>query len=112
MTTLANKVQLIGHLGMDPEVKTFKTGKMLRIRIATNASHKDKSGEMVEDTHWHTLIAWNKTAELGEKLFRKGKQVAVEGTLVNRAYEDKEGVKRFVTEINLDKFLMLGRKED
>ena len=85
---------------------------MLRVRIATNASHKDKSGNVVEDTHWHTLIAWNKTAELGEKLFRKGKQVAVEGRLVNRFYEDKEGVQRFVTEINLEKFLMLGKRDD
>lgn len=112
MQTLANKVQLIGHLGMDPEVKDFKTGKMLRTRIATDASYKDKQGNKVEDTQWHTLIAWDKTAELGEKLLKKGKQVAVEGTLVNRSYEDKDGVKRTVTEIKLDQFLLLGKKED
>ena len=112
MQNIVNKVQLIGHLGMDPEVKDFKTGKMLRVRIATDASYKDKQGKKVDDTHWHTLIAWDKTAELGAKLFKKGKQVAVEGTLVNRSYDDKDGVKRTVTEIKLDQFLLLGKKED
>ena len=85
MQTLVNKVQLIGHLGMDPEVKTFESGKMLRVSIATDASYTDKSGNRVQDTHWHTLVAWNKTADQGEKLLKKGKHVAIEGTLVNRS---------------------------
>lgn len=112
MITLVNKVQLIGHLGMDPEVKSFENGKMLRISLATDASYKDKDGKKVQDTHWHTLVAWNKTAEIGEKLFKKGKQVAIEGSLVNRSYEDKEGVKRFITEVRMDQFLLLGKKDD
>jgi len=112
MQTIANRVQLIGHLGIDPEVKDFKTGKMLRTRLATDSSYKDKQGKRVEETQWHTLVAWNKTAERGEKWLKKGKQVAVEGTLVNRTYEGKDGVKRTVTEIKLDQFMLLGKKED
>ncbi len=112
MITLVNKVQLIGHLGMDPEVKNFENGKMLRISLATDASYKDKDGNKVQDTHWHTLVAWNKTADIGEKLFKKGKQVAIEGSLVNRSYQDKEGTKRFITEVRLDQFLLLGKKND
>lgn len=110
MQTLVNKVQLIGYLGMDPEVKNFENGKMLRISIATDASYTDKTGNRVQDTNWHTLVAWNKTAELGEKLFKKGKHVAIEGMLVNRSYEDKEGVKRYATEVKLDRFLLLDKK--
>ena len=112
MQTLVNKVQLIGHLGMDPEVKNFENGKMLRISIATDASYKDKDGNKVQDTHWHTLVGWNKIAELGEQFFKKGKHVAIEGMLVNRSYQDKEGVKRYATEVKLEQFLLLGRKDD
>ncbi len=112
MKTLVNKVQLIGYLGMNPEMKNFENGKMMRISIATDASYKDKEGNKVQDTHWHTLVAWNKLAERGEKFFKKGKQVAVEGTLVNRSYQDKEGIKRYATEIKLENFLLLGKKDD
>lgn len=112
MQTLVNKVQLIGHLGMDPEVKNFENGKMLRISIATDASYKDKDGNKVQDTHWHTLVGWNKIADLGEQFFKKGKQVAIEGMLVNRSYQDKEGVKRYATEVKLEHFLLLGKKDD
>ena len=112
MQTLVNKVQLIGRLGMDPEVKNFENGKMLRISIATDASYKDKDGNKVQDTQWHTLVGWNKIAELGEQFFKKGKQVAIEGMLVNRSYQDKEGVKRYATEVKLENFLLLGKKDD
>lgn len=112
MQTIANKVQLIGRLGSDPEVKTFASGKMLRIRLATDASYRDREGKKVEDTHWHTIVAWNKVAELGEQMFRKGQQVAVEGSLVNRSYEDTDGNRKFITEVRLDRFLMLSKKED
>lgn len=113
MQTLANKVQLIGRLGMDPEVKQLANGsKMLRMSIATDASYKDAKGNRVQDTHWHTLVAWNKTAELAEKLCKKGKQIAVEGALVNRQWEDKEGKKQFATEVRLESFLLLGKKEE
>lgn len=112
MQNLVNKVQLIGHLGMDPEIKSFDNGKMMRLSIATDSSYKDKEGKKVQDTQWHTLVGWNKTAELGEKLLKKGKHVAIEGKLVNRSYEDKDGNKRYTTEVRLDRFLILDKKED
>ena len=111
MQTIANKVQLIGHLGMDPEVKNFENGNLVKVSIATDASYKDKEGKKVEDTHWHNLVAWGKTADLAEKMFKKGKKVAIEGTLISRSYDDKEGVKRYITEVRVDQFLMLDKKE-
>lgn len=111
MQTLTNKVQLIGYLGMDPEIKSFDTGKMMRISIATDASYKNKEGNRVPETQWHTIVGWNKMADLGEKLFKKGKHVAVEGNLVSRSYNDKEGNTRYATEIRLNKFLLLGKKD-
>ena len=112
MQSITNKVQLIGRFGIDPKVKEGKTGKMLRTKLATDSSYRDKQGNKVEETQWHTLVAWNKTAELGEKWFKKGKQVAVEGSLVNRTYEDKDGKKLTVTEVRLDQFMLLGKNED
>lgn len=112
MQTIANKVQLIGFLGSDPEVRTINSSKMLRVSIATDASYKDKDGNKVQDTHWHQLVAWNKTAELGEKMFKKGKRVAIEGALINRTYDDTDGTKRFITEVRVEKFLMLDKKQD
>ncbi len=85
MQTLANKVQLIGRIGMTPELKELANGgKMLRMSIATDASYKDAEGKRVQDTTWHTLVAWNKTAELAGKLCTKGRQIAAEGALINR----------------------------
>jgi len=111
MNAIVNKVQLIGRLGMDPEMKTFDNGSTLaRISLATDASYKNKNGEKVEETHWHNLVAWNKTAELAERLLAKGKEVAIEGKLVNRSYEDGEGNKRYVTEVKVDQFLLFGKK--
>ncbi len=113
MQNLVNRVQLIGHLGADAELKTFDNGnKMLRVSIATDASYKDKDGKKVEETQWHNLVAWGGTAELGEKFLKKGRHVAVEGTLVNRSYDDKEGNKQYITEVKLNEFLLLGKKED
>ena len=112
MQTLTNKVQLIGYLGMDPEIKSFENGKMMRVSIATDDSYTDKNGQRVQDTQWHTLIGWNNMADLGEKLLKKGKQIAVEGKLVNRSYDDKDGNKRYTTEIRVDRFLLLGKKDD
>ncbi len=112
MQTIANKVQLIGHLGMDPEAKNFENGNLMKVSIATDASYKDKDGKKVEDTHWHNLVAWGKTADLAQKMFKKGKKVAIEGTLISRSYDDKEGVKRYITEVRVEQFLMLDKKED
>jgi len=113
MNAIINKVQLIGRLGMDPEMKKLDNGATLaRLSLATDASYKDKNGKKIEETHWHNLICWNKTAELAERLLAKGKEVAVEGKLINRSYEDGEGNKRYVTEVRVDQFLLFGKKGD
>jgi single-strand DNA-binding protein len=113
MKNLTNNVNLIGYLGMDPEMKEFDNGgKMLRLSLATNHSYKNAEGKKVEDTHWHTVVGWGKTAELGQQLLKKGKQVAVDGMLITRNYQDKEGNKRYATEVRLDNFVLLGKKDD
>ena len=110
MSTLKNKVQLIGHVGNDPEIKTFDGGKKLaKLSIATNESYKNDKGEKVEETQWHNLIAWGKTAETIEKYVVKGKEIAIEGKLTHKSYEDKNGEKRYVTEVVIDELLMLGK---
>lgn len=102
MATIKNRVQLIGHLGSDPEIKTTETGKkMARISIATNESYKNASGEWVKDTQWHQLVVWGKLAEtLAEKL-HKGMEAVVEGKLIHREYIDKTGAKKYVTEVQV-----------
>lgn len=111
MNTLRNKVQLIGNLGANPEVVNLESGKKLaKFSIATNESYKNAQGEKVDDTQWHNVIAWGKTAELVENYLTKGNEVAIEGKLVNRNYEDKEGNKRYVTEVVASELLMLGKK--
>jgi len=110
MSTLKNKVQLIGHVGNDPEIKSFDGGKKLaKLSIATNESYKNEKGEKVEETQWHNLVAWGKTADIIEKYVVKGKEIAIEGKLAHRSYEDKNGEKRYVTEVVIDELLMLGK---
>ncbi len=110
MSTLKNKVQLIGHVGNDPEIKTFDGGKKLaKLSIATNESYKNEKGEKVEETQWHNLVAWGKTAEIIEKYVVKGKEIAIEGKLTHKSYEDKNGEKRYITEVVIDELLMLGK---
>ena len=110
MSTLRNKVQLIGNVGNDPEIKTFDGGKKLaKLAIATNESYKNDKGEKVEETQWHNLVAWGKTAEIIEKYVVKGKEIAIEGKLTHRSYEDKNGEKRYVTEVVIDEVLLLGK---
>lgn len=112
MLSLKNKVQLIGNLGMDPEIKNLDNGKKLaKISLATTESYRNLKGEKVEETQWHNVIAWGKTAEIAEKYLRKGGEVAVEGKIVNRSYEDKQGNKRYITEIVVSELLLLGNKK-
>jgi single-strand DNA-binding protein len=112
MNNLRNRVQLIGHLGMNPDVRTTETGKKLaRLSIATNESYKNASGERITDTQWHNIIAWGKTAEIAEKHLQKGAEVIVEGKLVHREYTDKAGVKKSVTEVQALDFLMIQKKQ-
>ena len=111
MSTLRNKVQLIGNLGNNPEIITLDSGKKLaKFSIATNESYKNANGEKVTDTQWHNIVAWNKTAEIIERYLQKGSEVAIEGKLTSRNYETKEGEKRYVTEIVCNELLMLGNK--
>ena len=111
MYALKNKVQLIGNLGNAPEVKTLESGKkMARFSVATNEIYRNAKGEKVTETQWHNLIAWGKVAEIVEKFLTKGKEVAIEGKLINRSYNDKDGNKQYVTEIQVNELLLLGAK--
>lgn len=110
MSTLRNTVQLIGHVGNDPEIVNLESGKKLaKFSIATNESYKNAKGEKITDTQWHNIIAWGKTAELVENYVPKGKEVGVEGKLTTRSYEDKEGNKRYITEVVCNELLLLGK---
>ena len=92
MNALKNRVQLIGNLGNDPEIVNLDGGsKLAKFSIATSESYKNAQGEKVEETQWHNIVAWGKTAEIVENYLAKGKQVAVDGKLVHRSYETKEG---------------------
>jgi len=110
MNALKNKVQLIGNLGQDPEIVNLENGnKLAKFSIATSDYYKNAQGEKVEDTQWHNIVAWGKTAEIVENYLTKGKQVAVEGKLTHRSYETKEGEKRYITEVKCNELLMLGK---
>jgi len=109
MNTMKNRVQLIGHVGNDPEVKTFEGGKVANLNIATNDSYTNKKGEKVEQTEWHRLVAWDKNAEIIEKFVTKGKEIAIEGKLTSRSYDDKDGNKRYITEVVINDIMLLGK---
>ena len=111
MNTLRNKVQLIGNLGNDPEIINLESGtKLAKFSIATNESYKNTQGEKVVDTQWHNVVAWGKTADIIESYVAKGKEVAIEGKLTTRSWDDKQGVKRYTTEVVCNEILMLGNK--
>jgi single-strand DNA-binding protein len=111
MYALKNKVQLIGNLGGKPEVKNLESGKKLAtFSLATNESYRNASGDKVTETQWHRLIAWGKLAEIAEKYLAKGKEIAIEGKLINRSYTDKDGNKKYITEVLVSELLMLGSK--
>jgi single-strand DNA-binding protein len=108
---MRNRVTLIGHLGAKPELKTFNGDKkVVRVSIATNESYKNKQGEKVNDVTWHNLVAWNNLAEILAKYTDKGSQIAVEGKLVNNNFTDKEGIKRYSTEVHINDLLLLDSK--
>ncbi|HMT29557.1 MAG TPA: single-stranded DNA-binding protein [Bacteroidia bacterium] len=111
MNALKNKVTLIGNLGMDPEVKDTEGGhKLAKMSLATNETFKNK-GEKVTETMWHNLIAWGKMAEFMGKYLQKGSEVVIEGKLINRNYTDKSGVKKYITEVQVNDFLKVGPKK-
>jgi len=109
--SLRNKVTLIGHTGKEVEVFNFENGnKKATVTLATNDFYINAAGERVEDTQWHNLAAFGKTADLLEKYAPKGKEIAIEGKLTYRSYDDKDGTKRFLTEIRIEELLLLGTK--
>ena len=112
MSRLRNKVQLIGNVGKEPTITNLDDGKKLaKISLATNEHYKNAKGDKVQSTEWHNLVAWGKTAEIIENYVDKGKEIAVEGKLTTRSYEDNEGVKRYVTEIVVSEILLLGKSD-
>ncbi|MEO6719955.1 MAG: single-stranded DNA-binding protein [Ferruginibacter sp.] len=112
MNALKNKVQLIGNLGNAPEIKNTESGKKLaKFSIATDESYLNAKGEKITETTWHNLIAWDKVADIAEKYLQKGSEVVIEGKLINRSYNDKEGNKKYITEVQVHELLMLGAKK-
>ena len=112
MNSLRNSVRLVGNLGMDPEVKSFDNNKKLaKLSLATSESYKNDKGEKVNDTQWHNLILWGAQAKLAEQILRKGDEIAIEGKLASRSYVDKDGNKRYVTEVVVNEFLKIGLKK-
>src|SRR3954463_1314647 len=108
---MRNKVQLIGHLGADPEIKTMEDGKKyVRISVATTEIYRNTKGEKVNETQWHRVVAWGKTAEMAEKIFAKGMEVLVDGKLVSRSFIDKEGNKRYITEVQANELMLFSKK--
>ena len=106
MNTLRNSVRLVGNLGMDPEVKSFDNNrKLAKITIATNETYKNDKGEKITDTQWHYLVRWGTQAKLAEDFLKKGDEIAIEGKLASRSYVDKDGNKRYVTEVVVNEFL-------
>jgi single-strand DNA-binding protein len=111
MVTIKNRVQLIGNLGNAPEVKDLDNGnKVARFAVATNDSYTNKKGERVDDTQWHNVVIWGKLAGIAQKYLAKGSQVVIDGKLTTRNYTDKEGVKKYFTEIVAHELLMIDKK--
>lgn len=112
MTTMKNRVQLIGHLGKDPEVKLFdKDRKRASFSIATNESYKNQKGEKVTQTEWHNVVAWGTTASFIENYLNKGIYIGLEGKISNRVYESK-GEKKYITEIVANDIVILSSKKE
>ena len=108
-----NKVLLIGNVGKDPEVRHLESGAAVAtITLATSERYRDRNGESRELTEWHTVIAWRQLADLAENYIRKGMQIYVEGKIRSRSWDDQNGQKRYVTEIQADSIQLLGRRAD
>jgi single-strand DNA-binding protein len=113
MSTLRNRVQLIGHLGHDPEIKTLESGKKLaRFTLATNETYKNAEGQKTEETTWHNIVAWNGSAEIASKFLAKGKEVCIDGRITYRTYTDKNGVQKGSTEIVANELVLLGATKE
>lgn len=109
--SIRNKVTLIGRTGKEVEIVNFENGSIAaKVSLATTDFYTNGKGEKVEETQWHNIVAYGKTAEIMQKYVEKGKEIGVEGKLLYRSYDDKEGQKRFFTEIRVEELLLLGNK--
>jgi len=107
-----NKVNLIGNLGKDPDIQTLEGGvSVAKFSLATTESYKDRAGITQTDTEWHTVVLWRGLAELAQKYLHKGSSIYLEGKIKTRSYEDKEGNKKYVTEIIAESFIMLDKPD-
>ncbi len=107
-----NKVILVGNVGKDPEVRHLDSGvAVANFPLATSESYLAKNGERVTTTEWHNIVLWRGLAEVAEKYVTKGRQLYIEGRIRTRSYDDKDGVKKYVTEIYGDVMQMLGSKD-
>lgn len=107
-----NKVILIGHLGKDPELRSLEGGVTVTSFPLATSETFNKDGQRVEQTEWHNIVMWRGLADLASKFLQKGKLVYIEGKLRTRSFEDKEGIKKYTTEVVAENFTMLGRKSD
>ena len=110
MNAIRNRVQLIGRLGQEPEIFSFEDGnKLAKFSMATDDSYKDKDGNKVERTQWHNVVVRGGLTKIVEKYVTKGQDIAIEGKLTNRSYQDNDGIKRFITEVQCNELLLLGK---
>lgn len=108
-----NKAMIIGRLGADPELRHTQSNiAVATLSVATSEKYKDKSGELIEKTQWHRIVAWGRLAEICEKYLKKGSLAYFEGPIETREWTDKEGVKRYTTEIKALNMQMLGGKSE
>jgi single-strand DNA-binding protein len=113
MSSFRNHVQLIGNIGDEPKTTDLESGKKVcRFPLATNEHYKNAKGEKVQDTDWHNIVAWGKTAEIIEKYVSKGSEIGIIGKLKTRTYEGHDGNQRYVTEIVADEILLMGKKQN
>jgi len=111
MNSLRNQVQLIGHIGQDLDTKSFDSGMLLaKAPIATNEYYRNNKGEKIQETQWHNIVAWGKTAELMKQMVQKGDELAIKGKLVHRKYEDSTGQLRYISEVVVNEFIKLSAK--
>lgn len=108
-----NKVILVGNLGKDPEVRHLDTGRAVaNFSMATSETYKNRNGERVTNTEWHNIVLWSPLAEIAEKYLKKGNQVYIEGKITTRSYDDKDGVKKYITEVVGRELTLLGSRSD
>lgn len=112
MNAIKNKVQLIGYLGLDPDMASDEAGKKKTVlSMATHETYRNANGEKITETQWHKVVAWGKLAEIAEKYLVKGAEIAIEGKLINHHYTDRQGIKRYETQVHANELLILSKKQ-